>query len=52
MYDYNLTDKKEKAKHLEIIELANKLNISVITRKINMRNKGINNFIEAINALS
>jgi hypothetical protein len=25
MYDYNLTDKKEKAKHLEIIELASKL---------------------------
>ena len=52
MYDYNLTDKKEKAKHLEIIELASKLNIPVITRKISMRNKGINKFIEAINLKS
>ena len=30
MYDYNLIDKKEKAKHLEIIELANKLNIPIL----------------------
>jgi len=52
MYDYNLTDKKEKAQKLEIIELANKLNIPVITRKISMRNKGINNFIEVVNLKS
>lgn len=52
MYDYNLVDKKEKAKHLEIIELASKLKIPVITRKFSMRTKRINNFIEAINALS
>jgi hypothetical protein len=52
MYDYNLIDKKEKAQKLEIIELANKLNISVITRKFSMRNKGINNFIEVVNLKS